>query len=388
MSAPLSFTQATRLVARRELRERLRDKSFLVSTLLTIGILSVVLFLPRLLGGSETYEVAYAGPQAAAMERIADRMADSAEITLRTKTYDDERAAQAALNDERLDIYVTGAEIVVRENLDQNVGLVLQTAHQQVVNGGQPVTDLAVRSLEPVDPGAEQRGTVAFVGAIVLYGQILGYCMWVAFGVVEEKSSRVIELILSAVSTKALLAGKIVGIGLLGLLQLGLIAVFGLGVGHLGGMLEVSTDVLEPVGFVLIWFVLGYAFYSSVFAATAARVSRQEELQNVIGPLNMTIMVSFFATFYVNFNPDTVISQLLGIIPPFSALCSPIRLARGVAPWWEVGLAFGLMLAAIAVLIVAGGRIYQGAVLRMGAKVSLVEAWRSGRRRLATADAS
>jgi ABC-2 type transport system permease protein len=387
MSAPLSFTQATRLVARRELRERLRDKSFLVSTVLTVAILAVVLFLPRLLGGDQTYDVAYAGPRAQAMEQLANRLADSAEITLRTERYGDERAARAALTDERLDVYVTNDAIVVREDLDDSLGLVLQTAHQQVVNGGQPVTDLAVRALDPIDPAAEQRGQVAFVGAILLYGQILGYCMWVAFGVVEEKSSRVIELILSAVSTKALLAGKIVGIGLLGLLQLGLIAVFGIGVGHLGGMLELSTDILVPVGFVLTWFVLGYAFYSSVFAATAARVSRQEELQNVIGPLNMTIMVSFFATFYVNFNPDTLISQLLGVIPPFSALCSPVRMARGIAPWWEVGLAFGLMLAAIAILIVVGGRIYEGAVLRMGAKVSLAEAWRSGRRNLAAANA-
>jgi ABC-2 type transport system permease protein len=118
-----------------------------------------------------------------------------------------------------------------------------------------------------------------------------------------------------------------------------------------------------------------------VFAASAARVSRQEELQNVIGPANMLIMVSFFATFYVNFNPDGPASRLLGVIPPFSALCAPVRMARGSAPWWETGLALGLMLAAIAFLVVAGARIYEGAILRMGAKISLKDAWLGAGRR-------
>lgn len=379
MSEPLSPGAAIRLVARRELRERLRDRSFIVSTAITIGILAAVLFLPRLFGGDDTYRIAFAGPQADTMQAVADAAAKQSDITLERSPAEDEAQARAALENGDLDAYVTSDKILVDKELDSDLGLVLQAAHQQVVTGGQPVQPLAVETVQPVDPSAEQRGLVAFVGAILLYGQILGYCMWVAFGVVEEKSSRVVELILSAVSTRALLAGKILGIGLLGLLQLVIIAAFGLGIGNATGMLTVNADLLVPVGFVFAWFVLGYAFYSSVFAATAARVSRQEELQNVIGPLNMTVMVSFFATFYVNANPDTMISRILGVVPPFSALASPVRMARESAPWWELLLAFGLMVAAIAALIIIGGRIYEGAVLRMGAKVSIREAWRTAR---------
>lgn len=379
MSAPLSQGAAIRLVARRELRERLRDRSFVVSTLITVAILAAVLFLPRLFGGDDTYQVAYAGPQADTMQQVADAAAKQSGITLERTRMEEEAQAREALQNGDLDAYVTSDKVVVKKDLDTDLGLVLQTAHQQVVNGGQQVKPLAVESVDPVDPAAEQRGQVAFVGAILLYGQILGYCMWVAFGVVEEKSSRVVELILSAVPTKALLAGKILGIGLLGLLQLVIIAAFGLTIGNVTGMLTVDANLLVPVGYVFAWFVLGYAFYSSVFAATAARVSRQEELQNVIGPLNMLVMVSFFATFYVNSNPDSWVSRLLGVVPPFSALASPVRMARGSAPWWELILAMGLMIAAIAALITIGGRIYEGAVLRMGAKVSVKDAWRTAR---------
>lgn len=396
MSAPLSLSEATRTVARRELTERLRDKSFWFSTVLTLVILGVVLFLPKLLGGDDTYRLAYAGPAADQLAASVKTQATALDVTVERARYADEAAARAAVTDGRLDAYVTAGKVVVKDKLDPQIAAAIQTAHRDVVaaqrlrQGGmdpaavqaaQRVAPLAVDALDPTDPKAEMRGQIAFIGSIVLYGQLIGYCMWVAFGIVEEKASRVVELILSAISTKALLAGKILGIGLLGFAQLAVIAAFGLSLGNATGMLNVTTDLLIPVGFVLLWFVLGYAFYSSVFAASAARVSRQEELQNVIGPANMLIMVSFFATFYVNAHPDALVSRVLAILPPFSALCAPVRMARGDAPLWEIGLALVLMLTAIAALVVTGARIYEGAILRMGAKISLLDAWRGARKR-------
>jgi ABC-2 type transport system permease protein len=355
-----------------------------------------VLFMPRLLGGDDTYHVAYAGAHSEQVAAAVDAQAGELGLTVEQASYPDEAAARTAIDDGDLDVYVTARDVVVKEELDDQLGLVVQTAHRQVVaadqlraagldptavQAAQNVPPLTVDALSPPDPKADQRGQVAFVGAILLYGQIIGYCMWVAFGIVEEKASRVVELILSAISTKALLAGKIVGIGLLGFLQLALIAALGLFLGNATGMLDVTTDLMVPVGYVMLWFVLGYCLYSAVFAASAARVSRQEELQNVIGPASMLLMASFFATFYVNFNPDSLVSRLLGVIPPFSALCAPVRMARGTAPWWETGLALGLMLAAIGLLIVMGARIYEGAILRMGAKISVREAWLGARRK-------
>lgn len=395
MSAPLTMFQATRTVARRELTERLRDKSFWVSTVITLLILGVVLFIPKLFGGDDTYRVAYAGPAADQLAASVKTQATALDVTVERARYADEAAARAAVTDGKLDAYVGTGTVVVKDKLDPQIGAAIQTAHRDVVSSerlrqagldpsavrtAQQVAPLAVDALDPTDPKADQRGQIAFIGSIVLYGQLIGYCMWVAFGIVEEKSSRVVELILSAISTKALLAGKILGIGVLGFAQLALIAAFGLALGNATGMLNVTTDLLVPVGFVLLWFVLGYGFYSSVFAASAARVSRQEELQNVITPASMTIMVSFFATFYVNSNPDSLISRVLSVLPPFSALCAPVRMARGDAPLWEIGLALLLMLAAIAALVVSGARIYEGAILRMGAKISLLDAWRGARK--------
>ncbi len=92
---------------------------------------------------------------------------------------------------------------------------------------------------------------IAFVGTILLYGQILGYGFWVALGVVEEKSSRVVEVLLSTIPARALLAGKVIGIGLLGLLQLVLIAVIGLVAASLTGTIELDANAMYPVVLVL-----------------------------------------------------------------------------------------------------------------------------------------
>lgn len=396
MSAALTFGQATRIVAKREITERLRDRGFAISTAITLVVLVVVMFMPKLFGGDDTFTVGFAGPTAQQVAASTDAQAKQAGVKLEQKTYPDEAAARTAVADGDLDAYVTGDKIVVHEELDQQLGLMLQTAHAQVVAAGklqaegidpavvaaaQLVPPLAVDATDPIDPKAAQRGQIAFIGSLILYGQIIGYCMWVAFGIVEEKASRVVELILSAISTKALLAGKILGIGLLGIAQLALIAVVALGVGSATGAVEVTADLLVPVGYVLMWFVLGYVFYSAAFAAGAARVSRQEELQNVTGPMTMVLLASFFATFYVNSNPDSIVSKILAVLPPFSALASPVRMARGSAPWWELTIALVLMLAAIGALIVVGARVYEGAILRMGAKVSFKEAWLSGRGR-------
>ena len=140
---------------------------------------------------------------------------------------------------------------------------------------------------EPIDEAAEERGGFAFFAVLLLYGQLIGMGYFVAMGVVEEKSSRVVELLLSTLRPRHLLAGKILGLGLLGLGQLLLLAVLGLAVAGLGGALDVNGDVMVAAALALVWFVVGYAFYAAAFACAASLVSRQEDLQSVLTPLTL-----------------------------------------------------------------------------------------------------
>jgi ABC-2 type transport system permease protein len=396
MTRPLSFREAATLVARREFGQRIRERSFFISLLITLGIIAVVVLLPRFTDlGNDSYDVALVGDSSALQEAV-EHQAEVADIEVSFDTsVSDAAAAESAVRDGDIDAYVDGDTVYVDQSLDSSLRAVLENAYSQVegaralesagIDPAEVSAALTSATLETVtlDPDADERetrGGIAFFGTIVLFGQLITYSMWVAMGVVEEKSSRVVEVILSTIPARALLAGKIIGIGLLGLVQLALIGGLGLGIAAALGAVELTGPMITPVLTALGWFVLGFAAYASLSAAAAARISRQEDLQNVTTPVNTLMMVSYFGAFFVFLNPDTPAAGVLSIVPPFSALIMPLRMARGDAAGWEVALALGLMLALIAVLVVLAARIYEGAVLRMGAKVSLKDAWAARRR--------
>jgi ABC-2 type transport system permease protein len=238
---------------------------------------------------------------------------------------------------------------------------------------------LRVATVKPVDPDADAEAGFAFFAVLLLYGQLLTYGYWVAAGVVEEKASRVIEVVLAAVRPRQLLAGKVVGLGLLALGHLLLIAVIGLGAASATGALDVTGTMVRATALALAWFVAGYAFYACAFACAGALVPRQEELQSATMPLTMAILVSFFVSFAVNDNPDGTLAHVTAFIPTTAPLTMPGRIITGDAGTLEIVLSFAVTLLAAAALIPLAARIYEGGVLRTGSAVKLREAWRSAR---------
>ncbi|HZB59832.1 MAG TPA: ABC transporter permease, partial [Actinomycetota bacterium] len=140
-------------------------------------------------------------------------------------------------------------------------------------------------------------------------------------------------------------------------------------------------DAWGTIGSVLLWFLLGYAFYSSMFAVAGAIVSRQEELQNTATPLNLLMIASFFVAFTSSVSgADTTLAKVSSFLPPVAPLVMPLRIAGGDAALWEIALSLGIMLVSIVAVVLLAARLYEGAILRTGARVKLGDAWRSGRR--------
>ena len=260
-----------KLTARRELVERTRrDRSFLISTLVTLAILVAIIFVPKLLGSDDPteFDVGLVGPASQPLGQALTAQGEAIDVRINLRQPATAAEAEAAVCDGTLDLagVVDGRELVAEAEVDEQLNLLVQAASrsvraQQTLQGAGVAPSeiqaalapppLPVRSLEPVDEDARSRRTIATVAVFLLYGQLIGYCFAVAMGVVEEKSTRVVEVLLAAVRPVQLLAGKIIGVGLVGLIQLAIIGAIGLAVAVAAGTITLPPDAAGTIGSVL-----------------------------------------------------------------------------------------------------------------------------------------
>ncbi|HWL90207.1 MAG TPA: ABC transporter permease, partial [Actinomycetota bacterium] len=370
-----------------------------ISTMITLTVLSVFILLRAYTGGPDSFVLGYVGDPSVA-DRVA-ALADRAGIEVSVVGFDDPREADAALRDGRVDAAVEGDIDDVREGtatlrvlrgppdlLDQLVqgaaiGLRIDAALSDAgVSDGtvQELKDQHPIDVSPIlapDPDRDSKAAVAFVAVLLLYGQLFGYGIWVATGVIEEKSSRVVEVLLSAIRARQLMAGKIAGIGVLGILQLIFIAGFAIALASVTGAIDLPANSLSAAALTIGWFVLGFAFYAAMFAVAGALVSRMEELQNAIVPINLLVFASFLISIGALQDPDSTIARVASLLPISSALAMPVRMVLGSATPWEIVASLAIVIGSTALLIPLAGRVYAGAVLRTGAKVRLRDAWRA-----------
>ena len=272
--------------------------------------------MPKLLGSDDPteFDVGLVGPASQPLGQALTAQGEAVDVRINLRQPATAAEAEAAVRDGTLDLAVIdGRELVAKAEVDEQLNLLVQAASravraQQTLQGGRrrpgrdpgrprplPRCPCAAWSRSTRTPGPSGRSPPWPCSCST--GQLIGYCFAVAMGVVEEKSTRVVEVLLAAVRPVQLLAGKIIGIGLVGLIQLAIIGAIGLAVAVAAGTITLPPDAAGTIGSVLLWFLLGYAFYSSMFAVAGAIVSRQEELQNTATPLNLLMVASFFVAF-------------------------------------------------------------------------------------------
>ncbi len=379
------------LVARREVTERLRQRSFQYSLLATIVLVVAIAWLAGVLGGddTETYRVGAQGPEAVAIAQAARAAAPQLDAEIEVERFGSAAQARAAVEDESVDAALVEGTVVSLEDPEDALDQALQAGARQVRIGealrseGVPEDDargaldpppLRVEALEG-DQGKGREG-VAFVASILLYGLLVVFGIAVAQGVVEEKASRVIEVLLSTIAPRPLLMGKILGIGVLGLLQLLAAAVAGLAVAAARGVVELDGPVLAAVGVALVWFLFGYAFWASMYAISGVIVSRQEDLTSSSTPLTMLLVASYLVAIPALNDPDGTVAVVGSIVPFSSPVVMPARVALGEASGAEMAVSLALLAVGALILMRIGARVYEGAVLRMGKPLKLVEALR------------
>ena len=379
MSEPRSLWP---IVARREFVERVRDRGFQVSTMITLLLLVGIVVISALFNRPTRFDLAVVGEGSDVIARDVALAATALDIGIDIHRFADEAQARRAVDAGDADAAVVdGQRIIVKaQSPAQLVGLIQAASlrdrsKQALVAGGlsEEQVDQALRqaplpvdALQPVNAKHREAASVAFVGVLILYGQLFAYGYWVASGVVEEKSSRVVEVLLATVRPSHLLRGKIFGIGLLGLAQLLLIGVVGFVTAKAVGTLDFPSEAIATLGLVLAWFVLGFFFYASLFAVAGSIVSRQEDLQTTMTPLTIVIVASFFIGISATSNPDSTLAVVASLLPFSSPLVMPTRIALGDAAMWEIVASIVISVGATAALIPIATTIYSRALLRSG----------------------
>ena len=379
----MTGVRATRLVAEREIRERLRSKVLLASTIVLLALVGGSVALQGALSEDTTYRVAVVTPAppelAAALERAAKPF-DEATVELRVVATP--AAGRDALAAEEVDalLLLRDDRLVFRSDVDPKAAAVAETAVRELRHRLPPEPELRTASLQPSnDETSDAEVLVAYAGSLLLLMSLAVYGQWVVTGVVEERSNRVVELILSTVHPRHLLAGKVIGIGLLGLVQLALVA--GLAAALLvSGAFDAPRSLGGDLALVIPWFALGFALYSVAYAAAGALASRQQSPDTAGQPVTYALLAVYFGGYVaLSSDPNGPLATLLTVFPASAPLVLPARSALVGVPLWEHALALLLVAASIYALVRFAGRVYAHGLLRGGSGLGVRAAWRLAR---------
>lgn len=386
----VSFAGAVSLVAGREVAAKLRDKGFIISTLVTLVVIVAAFVLPSLVaGGTSEYEVALAGDEAvaagAALEQSGEQAAAAGDdLALAVSPVDDAEAADALVLDGEADaaLLSTGSgagttfELVAADDLPADLVRAVSATTAEVVGTARLVAAGVPEAQAPdllsapelqqrfLDPDAEQAQAAQLLGvgfAVVFFFTALTYGLTIAQSVTEEKQNRVVELLVAVVPVRALLVGKVLGNMVLALGQLVLLLAAAMLTASVMGQGDVLPLLAGSSGWFVVFFLLGFGMLACVWAATGAMAARMEDLGATTLPVQLLVMLPFFAA--VTVQPGTL-RDVLSYVPFSAPVVMPQRLVAGDAGWWEGLLALGSIGLTAVVLVVLSERLYRSSLLR------------------------
>jgi ABC-2 type transport system permease protein len=394
------------LVALREIRERVRGRIFRVGTVIILLVVAGAIVIPVIHGGKAgPQEVGVVGPADPALQPLIQQAGARAGTSVRLVPEPSVRAAADALRSGAIDLAVVdGDRVVVNAPVTADstttvatvaqevaVELGIEHAYREAGLSGSQVAQLAnarpvpVQSLQPSTKGTAR--TTSVIGLILVFLMLTQYNTWILMGVMQEKASRVVEVLLATVRPIQLLGGKVLGIGLVAMGQAAVIVVFALVLAE-----AVGSDLLHGTAPLvlaseLVWLFLGYAFYCWVYAAAGSMAERQDQVQTLALPLSLPIIVGYVLalTTAATGNPS-VLFEVLAYLPPTAPFAMPVLVGLGDVAWWQFLASVLISIAGtVAMALVAAG-VYRRAVLRSGQQVRVRELFsRPGGKRRGTA---
>jgi ABC-2 type transport system permease protein len=382
------------LVAGREIRERLRGRLFRVVTLILFAVVAAAVVIPTLHKGTTPRQMVgvVAGPPA--LDAELQELAKAVGLQVELVREPDLSAARAALNAGHLSMVVDGGGSILVQNpisdtdtstgarYVQAVATALGTQQAFAQAGLTPEQADAVAGAKPWPIESVHAGkgvttteeTTALLGIILIFIILNQYLTWTLMGVMEEKASRVVEVLLATVRPVQLLAGKVAGIGAIALLQAVSLVAFALVLGKVVGSSLVHGAAPLVVAATLVWLVLGYAFYSWLYAAAGSLAERQDQVQSLALPLSAPLIFGYIVSLIgVSSGHASLLVKVLAYLPPTAPFAMPTLVGFGEATWWQFLLSVAVSVVCTVLVALVAARIYRTAVLRTGRRVRLRE---------------
>lgn len=391
----MTQSQPWQLVAAREMAVKLRDRNFLIGTLVTmvliIGMMAFNAYMSEQQSGEETRVVVTSaqGKQLADTLGKAVHAADEDDSVTTTQVAD-QAAAERLLRDDKADVLLTpqgeGWQLTSTGQPDPTfAGVTRQVLGQQALAataakaGTTPQqiaaqTTVTTRALDTDGDEAKMTGMiVGGVFAFLFYMASIMFGMQIAQSVLEEKQSRIVEILAAAIPVRQLLAGKVVGNTVMAVGQM----VLYVGIALIGVTFTPFKDMVPALSVGMVWglafFLVGFLSLACLWAVAGSLSTRSEDLQQTATPMTMVLMVGFFASFMAK----GVWLKALSFLPVLSSMLMPGRLVSGEAAWWEGAVALVLTMAFAAVTMLLGERMYRRSLMHATSRMTYREALRT-----------
>jgi ABC-2 type transport system permease protein len=398
----------TAIVIRKEYLERVKSKGFIISTILIPVLMSSFIVIPILVTllsrDSKTVIAIHdaTGKYQSAIEGAFEKQETLSMIWVDWQKESEREATLKGIETGKITGYLLLKEVdgkleavytaknIVDFSINRKIESTIQKAVSRLALKNKGFTDDEIAMLEkPIelktqkisgssqgDKGALSEFLLAYVMVMLIYGTLLTYGITVMSSVMEEKSSKVMEVLIASVKPFELMVGKVVGIGLVAFTQylIWAVVVFALSAMSLQYNAKFQFD-LSPMLLVyfVLYFVLGYLIYATLYAAVGSAFENPQDAQSLTTPITFLIIIPIVAMNYVISKPDSVASVILSLVPFFSPILMMGRLTITDVPLWQVLLSIGLMVGTFYAVMLFSAKVYRIGVLMYGKKPSLAE---------------
>jgi ABC-2 type transport system permease protein len=383
------FTSDVGLVAAREMRERFRGRIFRVGTVLILVVVAGAIVIPALnKGKTQSEEIGVVGTLPGYLHAVVVSYAQDAGLNVSVVPETGLSAAKSALRSGRIDLAILNAgELLVNKPTDGNASTSVPQLATDLGDAEAVAADHLSASQTSELLGAKalpikslQKGAVSealgpsLIGLILIFVMLSQYNTWILIGVMEEKSSRVIEVLLAAVRPIQLLSGKVLGIGLVALTQATAIVAFALLLAKAVGSNLLHGTAPVVVLSTLLWLFLGYAFYCWVYAAAGSMAERQDQVQSLAFPLSIPIIFGYIMSITAATSGNiSSFFRVLAYLPPTAPFAMPVLVGLKAVSWWDFLASAAISVVCTVLMARLAAGVYRRAILRTGGRVKVRE---------------